>query len=67
METKFTEMGAMPTGGLEAMPTGMPHDMPNMPGMQNLTSMGGMGDMDITCKISVSPKLCSALIILHLN
>ncbi|KAJ6092698.1 hypothetical protein N7486_007987 [Penicillium sp. IBT 16267x] len=42
MDSMFTAMGAMPTG--------MPPGMPNIPGMQNLTSMGAM---DLTCKISM--------------
>lgn len=54
--TMLTEMGAMPTG--------MPPGMPDFPGMQNMTSMG---DVDLTCKISVSPRLCYALIMFHLN
>ncbi|KAJ5661197.1 uncharacterized protein N7484_000569 [Penicillium longicatenatum] len=40
-------MDSMPTGGLGAMPTG------SIPGMQNMTTMSTMGDMDLTCKISM--------------
>lgn len=63
----LTETGPIPTGGLGAIPTGMPSGMPSIPGMQNMTSMGSMGDMDLTCKISVSPQFLSALEMLQLN
>ncbi|KAJ5523200.1 hypothetical protein N7513_012744 [Penicillium frequentans] len=52
-KTMLTETGPIPTGGLGAIPTGMPSGMPSIPGMQNMTSMGSMGDMDLTCKISM--------------